>query len=61
MPSEALWQLAAWHMQPPLMRELQVTPFSPASVPTVAMVWWAAAWALAALLIGLRQFAKRPL
>jgi len=61
MPCEALWQLAAWHMQPPIMRDLQLTPFSPASVPTTAMVWWAAAYALAAILIGLRQFSRRAL
>ena len=61
MPSEALWQLAAWHMQPPIMRELQLTPFSPASVPSTAMVWWAAAYGLAVILIGLRQFSKRSL
>jgi hypothetical protein len=61
MPSEALWQLAAWHMQPPLMRELQLTPFSPASVPTPAMVGWAAAWAIGALAVGVRWFSRRAL
>jgi len=39
MPSEAMWQLAAAHMQPTLMRELGATPFSPLSVPSAAMVW----------------------
>ena len=38
MPSESLWQLAAHHMQPPIMSRLGLTPFSPASVPTPAMV-----------------------
>ena len=61
MPSEALWQRAAYHMQPPLMSQLHVTPFSPASIPSPAMVWWAAGWALAALLVAMRSFAKRPL
>lgn len=61
MPSESLWQLAAWHMQPPIMRELQVTPFSPASVPTGAMVAWAVGYIVIAILVALRQFSKRPL
>ena len=61
MPSEALWQLAAWHMQPPLMRDLHLTPFSPASVPSLAMVVWAAGYLIVTLLLGLRAFSKRGL
>lgn len=61
MPSESMWQLAAHHMQPAIMRDLHLTPFSPASVPSNAMVAWAVGYTLVVLLIGLRQFAKRPL
>jgi ABC-type transport system involved in multi-copper enzyme maturation permease subunit len=61
MPSEALWQLAAYHMQPSMLRQLAATPFSPASVPSVAMVIWAAAYVAVALAIGVRAFQKRPL
>lgn len=61
MPTEAIWQLAAYHMQPPVMRELAATPFSPASVPSPAMVIWAATYALVTLAIGVRSFQKRPL
>jgi ABC-type transport system involved in multi-copper enzyme maturation permease subunit len=61
LPCEALWQLAAWHMQPPIMRELQLTPFSPASVPTTAMVAWAVGYIVIALLVAVRQFSKRAL
>lgn len=61
MPTEALWQLAAHHMQPDLMRDLHMTPFSPASVPTLAMVWWAAAYMIAVLVIGMRWFSRRAL
>ena len=43
------------------MRELQATPFSPASVPSAAMVWWAAGYSLAALLLATRWFARRGL
>jgi len=43
------------------MAQLHVTPFSPASVPSPAMVAWAGVWAVAVLLAGLRHFARRPL
>jgi hypothetical protein len=61
MPSESLWQLAAYHMQPGVMRELSLTPFSPASVPTPAMVAWAGGYLLAALGGALLAFRRRPL
>jgi ABC-type transport system involved in multi-copper enzyme maturation permease subunit len=61
MPTEALWQRAAYHMQPSLMRDLHMTPFSPASLPSVAMVWWAVAYALLALFVGVQGFRKRAL
>ena len=61
MPAEALWQRAAWLMQPTIMRELQATPFSPASVPSPAMVWWALAYSVAALLLATRWFGRRGL
>src|SRR5262249_49082760 len=44
VPSEALWQLAAHEMQPPIVRDINLTPFSPASVPSPAMVAWAVAY-----------------
>ena len=61
IPSESMWQLAAHHMQPSFMRDLPVTPFSPASVPSVAMVVWAAAYALAALSMAVVSFRRRGL
>ncbi|HMW02319.1 MAG TPA: ABC transporter permease [Acidobacteriota bacterium] len=61
MPSEALWQLAAYHMQPPLMREVNLTPFSPASVPSNAMVVWAIGYILGTLLTALWLFRKQDL
>lgn len=61
MPTEALWQRAAHFMQPPLMAQLAATPFSPASVPSVAMVWWAAGWAAVVLALGLAAFRRRVL
>jgi ABC-type transport system involved in multi-copper enzyme maturation permease subunit len=61
VPSEALWQLAAYHMQPPLMRDLHLTPFSPVSIPNSNMVIWAAIYTLATLGVALRQFSQRNL
>jgi ABC-type transport system involved in multi-copper enzyme maturation permease subunit len=61
MPSESLWQLAAHHMQPPLMSQLNLTPFSPVSVPSIAMVYWAMGYIVVLLLVALRSFDKRPL
>src|SRR5262249_47414441 len=50
MPTEALWRRASWYMQPAFMRDLHLTPFSPASLPSVTMVWWAVGYAVLALL-----------
>jgi len=61
MPTEALWQLAAWHMQPPLMREVQLTPFSPASVANGNMVVWAVAYVAVALGSAVGTFRRRDL
>lgn len=61
MPSESLWQLAASRMQPAIMRELHMSPFSPASVPSPAMVAWALGYLVVALLLGLRTFRRRAL
>jgi predicted Na+-dependent transporter len=61
MPSEALWQLAAHHMQPSIMRDLALTPFSPASVPSPAMVMWAGGYTVVMLLVAIAAFRKRPL
>jgi Cu-processing system permease protein len=61
VPSEALWQLAAYHMQPPIMRDLSLTPFSPASVPSSAMVVWAIAYIVATLALALWLLHRRDL
>ena len=61
MPSESLWMLAAHHMQPPIMSQLGLTPFSPLSVPSPAMVAWAVAYVVLMLTVALRGFAKRAL
>lgn len=61
VPSESLWQLASHRMQPPLVRDLGIGPFSPVSVPSPAMVAWAAAYVLVTLGVALRLFRTRDL
>jgi ABC-type transport system involved in multi-copper enzyme maturation permease subunit len=61
VPSESLWQLASHHMQPPIVRDLAIGPFSPSSVPSPAMVGWAAAYVLVTLALALRLFRTRDL
>jgi Cu-processing system permease protein len=61
VPSESLWQLAAYQMQPALLRDLNLTPFSPASVPSQSMVFWAAGYTVAAFGVALWQFRARNL
>lgn len=61
MPSESLWQLAAYHMQPSVVRDLGNSPFSPVSVPSTAMVVWAAGYIVVTLALGVRWFGKRAL
>lgn len=61
VPTESMWQLAAHVMQPKILAELHITPFSLGAVPSGAMVWWAAGWAVAMLLFAVRGFARRGL
>ena len=61
VPCESLWRLAAYHMQPKLMRDLQLTAFSSASVPNGTMVLWAAIYMALSLAFALWQFRKRSL
>ena len=61
MPTEALWQRAAYFMQPSVMRDLNWSPFSSGALPSVAMVWWAVLYAVFALVSGVQAFRKRAL
>jgi Cu-processing system permease protein len=60
-PTDALWRLAMHLLQPPAMAQVLVTPFSPASVPSPAMVWWAVAFVIGVLALAVRWFQKRAL
>jgi ABC-type transport system involved in multi-copper enzyme maturation permease subunit len=61
VPTESLWQLAAHHMQPSWMQQVSVTPFTPVSVPSPAMVAWAVGYLLVMLVLAQRLFHKRDL
>jgi ABC-type transport system involved in multi-copper enzyme maturation permease subunit len=61
VPSEALWQRASYLMQPPLVRDLGMTPFTVVSVPSPAMVGWAVGYILVVFVVAARLFEKRDL
>lgn len=60
-PTDALWRLTMHVLEPPVMSQVMVTPFTPVSVPTAAMVWWSAAFAIAALWLAVHRFETRAL
>ncbi len=61
IPGEAMWKRAAYLLQPPFMRELSLTPFSAASAPSEAMVFYVIAYTVVALLVAMWSFQKRDL
>jgi Cu-processing system permease protein len=61
MPSESLWRRAAFEMQSPIVGALDISPFSNASVPSKAMIGYAAAYTVLVLALALRRFGRRDL
>jgi Cu-processing system permease protein len=59
MPSESLWRRAAYEMQPPLLTAAVGGPFLTLSVPSPAMIVYAALFTLAAFLLAIRRFSLR--
>jgi Cu-processing system permease protein len=59
MPSEALWRRAAFEMQSPLASAMRISPFSTLSVPSMAMIFYAAIYLTIALVIAIRRFSQR--
>jgi Cu-processing system permease protein len=60
-PSDAMWRLAAYHLQPTLLRGLAGPLFSGATVPSPLMIWWALGYTALALAYGVRSFSRRAL
>lgn len=61
MPSEALWRRAAFEMQSPLTIALNITPFAGSSVPSGAMIIYAAAYTLVMVGLAARRLNRRDL
>jgi len=61
-PPDTLWRLAAYYLQPDVVRTLgNAGPFSAASVPSALMVWWAAAFVLVTVSVAVYSFRRRQL
>ena len=61
MPSEAIWQMASFQMQPTFLRDFEPSPFSPVSTGSPVMIGWALGWIVVVLVVALRSFRRRPL
>ena len=61
MPSESLWRRAAFEMQSPLVTALNNSPFSGASVPSAAMIGYAACYLVIFLFLAIWRLNRRDL
>jgi len=59
-PADSMWRMAANYMQPEIVRTTGMLALG-ASVPSAAMVWWAAAFTVLTLLYAIRAFRQRAL
>jgi Cu-processing system permease protein len=61
-PADSMWRLAAYYMQPDIVRTLgNAGPFAGGSVPSTPMVWWALGFTAAALAFAIYSFRHRQL
>jgi ABC-type transport system involved in multi-copper enzyme maturation permease subunit len=60
-PADAMWRRAAYEMQPVAAVILQAGPFGVTSVPSAAMIGWAAAFVVVVLAFAAWQFRRRAL
>ena len=60
-PSDALWRLGSYRIQPESLRNLGAAIFATSSVPTTLMVWWAAGFTVVTLIFAVRSFSTRQL
>jgi hypothetical protein len=61
-PPDTLWRLAAYYLQPDIVRTLgNGGPFSAASVPSAMMVWWALGFTALTVCAAVYSFRDRQL
>jgi Cu-processing system permease protein len=61
-PADTMWRLAAYYLQPDIIRTLgNAGPFAGGSVPSTAMVWWTLAFTALTLAFGIASFRRRQL
>jgi ABC-type transport system involved in multi-copper enzyme maturation permease subunit len=62
-PTDALWRMAAYHLQPPIVRQVMQGPpmLAIVSVPNALMAVWAGALLICMLVWAARSFARRTL
>jgi len=61
-PPDTLWRLAAYYLQPDIVRTLgNGGPFSAASVPSALMVWWAIGFTMVTVALAVYSFRRRQL
>jgi len=61
-PADSMWRLAAYYLQPDIVRSLgNAGPFAGGSVPSALMVWWALGFTAAALAFAVYSFGRRQL
>jgi len=61
VPSEAMWKLAAYIMQPPIVHSMGVSPFGIANPPSAVMLAYTLAYIVAMVWLSVRSFAARDL
>lgn len=61
-PADSMWRLAAYYLQPDIIRTLgNAGPFAGGAIPSALMVWWALGFTAAALAFAIYSFRNRQL
>jgi ABC-type transport system involved in multi-copper enzyme maturation permease subunit len=61
-PADSMWRLAAYYLQPDIIRTLgNVGPFAGGAIPSALMLWWTLGFVAAALAFAIYSFRNRQL
>jgi hypothetical protein len=61
-PADSMWRLAAYYLQPDIVRSLgNAGPFAGGSVPSTMMVWWTLGFTGLTLAFAIGSFRRRQL